>query len=39
MLSRGYQGRLPSGQKMMIKGDDLLKGFLVIAAALIIQYV
>jgi cobalt/nickel transport system permease protein len=39
MLSRGYQGRLPSGQKMMIKGDDLLKGLLVVAAALLIQFV
>lgn len=39
MLSRGYQGRLPSGQKMMIKGDDLLKGLLVAAAALFIQFI
>ncbi len=39
MLSRGYQGRLPSGRKMMIKGIDLLKGFSVVAAALLIQFV
>ena len=39
MLSRGYQGRLPSSQKMMIEGIDLLKGFSVVAAALLIQFV
>ncbi|MCU0637160.1 MAG: cobalt ECF transporter T component CbiQ [Methanothrix sp.] len=39
MISRGYQGRLPSGQKIMIKGSDLLKGFSVVAAALLIQFV
>ena len=39
MLSRGYQGRLPSGPKMIIEGIDLLKGFSVVAAALLIQFV
>ncbi|MGV8174125.1 MAG: cobalt ECF transporter T component CbiQ [Methanothrix sp.] len=37
MLSRGYQGELPSGRRQMIKRDDLIKGFLVIGAALLIH--
>lgn len=39
MLSRGYQGRLPSGKNTVIEGYDLLKSFLVLAAALLIQLV
>lgn len=39
MLSRGYQGILPSGRKMMIEGSDLFKGFSVVAAALFIQLI
>lgn len=39
MLSRGYQGGLPKSQKMEIKGSDLLKGFLVVAVAILIQFV
>ena len=39
MLSRGYQGRLPSGRKIVIEGSDLLKGFSVVAAALLIQFI
>lgn len=37
MLSRGYKGDLPPGRKQMIKNDDLIKGFLVIGAALLIH--
>ena len=39
MLSRGYQGILPTGRKMMIEGSDLFKGFSVLAAALFIQLI
>jgi cobalt/nickel transport system permease protein len=39
MLSRGYQGVLPSSQKMMLESSDLIKGFSVLAVALFIQFI
>lgn len=38
MLSRGYQGKLPSGKKEKIKRVDLFKGFLIAGAALFIHF-